>query len=543
MKLLYCVNQLNEGVHISGINAVVMVRPTQSPVIYKQQLGRALDIGNDNEPIVFDLVNNIGSAGHIIAYKDSLQRDFGRLRDSGEEGLFDPKDFIVIDEVRDARFIMREMMEAAAPDLLSIAERRPEIVDEWDYDKNGFGTPYTTSTRSTEKFWWVCSRCGESYRESPLHRTWTRRKRRDCPHCSNKPSLLEKYPEVASLWSVEENGVDAASVLLTRNALNRVSHWHCERGHEWETTIDEQIRQGGCVRCASEIKRKRKRLSRCRPVANEWDFDLNNGSPDAFFNDSGARVWWKCERGHRWKDRIYNRCFLNAGCPFCSGIFKDPGEESLAKLYPELAPQLDLEKERLTADGIRADRRTSLNWICPTCHERWIATIGERVSDPTCPYCSDKRLKPKYNDLETVLPQLSKEWATSGRKPSEVLFTEETEPLVWKCSVCGKRFKATLQSRVQHYRKNCAVLDCPQCHGSKSKAEENRASEEYGRPWLVAGQKVEHARYGVGTIESLSKKRRIVFVRFDVGLRAVTLHETKGQIALKPVSMTLEDIK
>lgn len=42
LKVLYCINQLNEAVHISGIDVIVMVRPTKSPVIFHQQLGRVL---------------------------------------------------------------------------------------------------------------------------------------------------------------------------------------------------------------------------------------------------------------------------------------------------------------------------------------------------------------------------------------------------------------------------------------------------------------------------------------------------------------------
>ena len=108
LKVLYCVNQLNEGVHISGINAVVMVRPTKSPVVYKQQLGRALDIGNENEPVVFDLVNNIASAGNIVAYRQSMEAMYDEMKRDGEEGLFDPKDFDRMEKMDAAVDAIRE---------------------------------------------------------------------------------------------------------------------------------------------------------------------------------------------------------------------------------------------------------------------------------------------------------------------------------------------------------------------------------------------------------------------------------------------------
>ena len=45
LKLLFCIDMLNEGVHVEGISGVILFRPTISPIIYKQQIGRALTAG------------------------------------------------------------------------------------------------------------------------------------------------------------------------------------------------------------------------------------------------------------------------------------------------------------------------------------------------------------------------------------------------------------------------------------------------------------------------------------------------------------------
>ena len=50
---------LNEGLHVEDISGVIMARPTDSRIIYLQQLGRALSSDTSrNKTIVFDLVNN-----------------------------------------------------------------------------------------------------------------------------------------------------------------------------------------------------------------------------------------------------------------------------------------------------------------------------------------------------------------------------------------------------------------------------------------------------------------------------------------------------
>ena len=61
LKVLYCVNQLNEAVHVNGVDAIVMVRPTKSPTVFYQQLGRVLSSGGNRTPLVFDLCNNFSS--------------------------------------------------------------------------------------------------------------------------------------------------------------------------------------------------------------------------------------------------------------------------------------------------------------------------------------------------------------------------------------------------------------------------------------------------------------------------------------------------
>ena len=45
LKLLFSVGMLNEGVHAKDVDGSIMLRPTSSPILYFQQLGRALTTG------------------------------------------------------------------------------------------------------------------------------------------------------------------------------------------------------------------------------------------------------------------------------------------------------------------------------------------------------------------------------------------------------------------------------------------------------------------------------------------------------------------
>ena len=57
LKLLFCIDMLNEGVHFDDIDGVIMLRATQSANVFYQQLGRALACSESNKhPVIFDIV-------------------------------------------------------------------------------------------------------------------------------------------------------------------------------------------------------------------------------------------------------------------------------------------------------------------------------------------------------------------------------------------------------------------------------------------------------------------------------------------------------
>ena len=71
--VLYSVNMLNEGVHVKDVDALFMLRPTNSPIIYFQQLGRLLSYSRRKEQVVvFDFVNNISKNKVIYDLYDDL---------------------------------------------------------------------------------------------------------------------------------------------------------------------------------------------------------------------------------------------------------------------------------------------------------------------------------------------------------------------------------------------------------------------------------------------------------------------------------------
>lgn len=58
IHLLFCIDMLNEGLHVPDAAGVILVRPTESPRVFYQQIGRCIQAGSGNTPIIFDFVNN-----------------------------------------------------------------------------------------------------------------------------------------------------------------------------------------------------------------------------------------------------------------------------------------------------------------------------------------------------------------------------------------------------------------------------------------------------------------------------------------------------
>ena len=68
------VNMISEGMHFKGVNIIIMLRKTQSPSLYIQQIGRGLTSGG-HDPVIFDLVRNDLSIRKALDNVDRFNKD------------------------------------------------------------------------------------------------------------------------------------------------------------------------------------------------------------------------------------------------------------------------------------------------------------------------------------------------------------------------------------------------------------------------------------------------------------------------------------
>ena len=109
LKLLFCIDMLNEGVHVEGISGVILFRPTISPIIYKQQIGRALTAGDNTTPLILDVVNNFEGLTSISGLQSEMQAAVHRLYANGEGDKIITERFGVIEQVHDCRALFERL--------------------------------------------------------------------------------------------------------------------------------------------------------------------------------------------------------------------------------------------------------------------------------------------------------------------------------------------------------------------------------------------------------------------------------------------------
>ena len=109
LKLLFCIDMLNEGVHVEGISGVILFRPTISPIVYKQQIGRALTAGDTAAPLILDVVNNFEGLTSISGLQSEMQEAVHRLYANGESDKIVTERFEVIEQVHDCRVLFEQL--------------------------------------------------------------------------------------------------------------------------------------------------------------------------------------------------------------------------------------------------------------------------------------------------------------------------------------------------------------------------------------------------------------------------------------------------
>ncbi len=296
----------------------------------------------------------------------------------------------------------------------------PSLTEQWHPIKNGSLTQKDVFPKSGKKVWWICDK-GHEWESAISNRS----NGSGCPYCSGrevcKDNCLETVNSaLAKQWHPTKNGS-----LTPRDVAPgspKKVWWICEKGHEWEASLNGRSAGRGCPYCAGNKVCSDNCLETLNPaLAKQWHPKKNgNLTPKDVTAHSGRIVWWICEKGHEWRAVVGDRTNGNR-CPYCmSKAVCD--DNCLEIINPVLAQQWHPTKNgSLTPGDVFPNSYEKVWWICDRGHE-WEAFVQARNHGTGCPYCSGK-LVCDDNCLQTVNPGLAGEWhptKNGGLTPRDV---------------------------------------------------------------------------------------------------------------------------
>lgn len=131
-----------------------------------------------------------------------------------------------------------------------LATVRPDLADEWHPTKNGTRLTSEVTVSNGKKAWWLGA-CGHEWEAVVSSRTG---QGVGCPVCSGHRTLAgfndlaTLQPLVAASWHPAKNGAVAPSHV--NQFSNSMRWWLCDKGHEWQSTVNNRSHGQGCPFCS-----------------------------------------------------------------------------------------------------------------------------------------------------------------------------------------------------------------------------------------------------------------------------------------------------
>ena len=269
----------------------------------------------------------------------------------------------------------------------SLAVKRPDLLDEWNYCRNFMLQPENIYYRSNKSVWWKCKKCNHEWTTRVIRRTI---ENNGCI-CSRKYRVGEKpltvtHPQLLLEWNYSKN-INIQPQQISKGIDQKV-WWKCNHGHEWQAAVYGRVNGNGCPYCAGKKANKENCLATTHPeISSEWDYEKNmTDTPESITRGCTKKIWWKCKHNHSWCTTANIRTNQLTGCPYCCGNLFAP-DNSLQKNNPELAKEWHPTKNNgIYPDMVGYKSNKPVWWICLKGHE-WKTKIAHRNNGSGCPFC------------------------------------------------------------------------------------------------------------------------------------------------------------
>ena len=342
------------------------------------------------------------------------------------------------------------------------ATKNPNLLDEWDYDKNDV-LPTEIFSTTHKKIWWKCP-FGHSYLTFPYNRIRSR-----CPICDKENHT--SFPEQAIYYylkkhfkDIENSNTNCIGMELDiyipsiKTAIEYDGiNWH-------NSSVNKDIKKNTLCK-ENNIKLIRIREPNLPIMDNCITIERKDKKTDESLNAVIKELLFYLGINSEVIDvsndspKIYNQ------------YIKNRKEKSVAKKYPELAKEWHPTKnDNLLPSMVNYGSSKKVWWLGKCGHE-WQMTINDRtVENCGCPICSGKRIVSGINDLLSKYPKVCEEWFydknnSIGLYPNSVA-PHSDKKAWWKCKSCGNVWQAKIDHRTR------LGVGCPRC--GRKKVEQSR---------------------------------------------------------------------
>lgn len=152
----------------------------------------------------------------------------------------------------------------AIPGETDLATLRPDLTEQWDWERNTID-PRETTVAAHDKVWWRCE-LGHSWEAAVFSRA--KDNGSGCPYCTGKKvlagfnDLATLKPALADEWYQPLN--DDLTPEQVSLGSNKKVWWRCGEHHVWQAAIYSRTRKkgAGCPVCAGIVKQKPERPSK-----------------------------------------------------------------------------------------------------------------------------------------------------------------------------------------------------------------------------------------------------------------------------------------
>ena len=201
---------------------------------------------------------------------------------------------------------------------------RPDMAEEWDYERNGIDCSLIFPNSNEPKYWWKC-KYGHHY-ESTCNNRYSAAI--GCDVCAGRRVLsgfndlvtwckMHNRQDILDSWDYELNDVTPQEVFGQEKT--HIYKWKCDKGHHYERTCNARSRLYSCPVCnCHELQSGVNDFATLYPeLLSEWDYEKNSISPYDILPGANKTVHWKCAMGHTWSTKLHQRTRLFTGCKKC----------------------------------------------------------------------------------------------------------------------------------------------------------------------------------------------------------------------------------